>query len=159
MAKNWVISESMDTLVRNYSEKVIENGKEVWKETAAPLVMDLDALVISVRFSTLDEVEKMCFINGLKQKLDDTTARSKDMTLSDTEKREIQSEMWIRLTEERKWNAESKTKGPRSESTPLKVVVPEFLKLGLSPEKIAGLLGKKLEVIQKFIASGMEDEE
>lgn len=161
MAKNWVVSEDMATLTRNYSEKYLnkETLKEEWRKTAEPLVFELDALVISTDFQALDEVEKLCFINGLKQKLDDTTARSKDMTLSDPEKREIQEAMWLRLVEDRKWNAESKTKGPRSESVGLKLVVPEFLKLGLSAEKIAGVMKKPVEVIRKFIETGVDDSE
>lgn len=161
MAKNWVISEKMDSLTRNYTEKYLnkETLKEEWRETAPSLVLELDALVISVDFQSLDEVEKLCFINGLKQKMDDTTARSKDMTLTDPEKREIQEAMWLRLVEDRKWNAESKTKGPRSESVGLKLVVPEFLKLGWSAEKIAGVMQKKVEVVKKFIATGIDDSE
>ena len=160
MAKNWVVNEEMTILTRNYSEKFLTKDlKEEWRETASPLVCELDALVISVDFQTLDEVEKLCFINGLKQKLDDVTARSKEQALTDPEKREIQEALWTRLCEDRKWNAEGKARGPRSESVGLKLVVPEFLRLGLSVLKIAGLLGKPVEVIQKFIETGVDDSE
>ena len=159
MAKNWVYDKAAKTLTRNYSEKVIDKntGKESIKETASPLVCEMEALYISVNFRDFDEVEEWTAVNGLKQKLDDCTARSKDMTLTDPEKREIQEELWLRLCESRKWNSEGK-KGPKSESVGLKLVVPEFLALGWSAEKIAKVMQKPVDVIKKFIATGEEED-
>lgn len=160
MAKNWEYDKVTKVLTRTYSEKFLNKElKEEWRETAQPLICEMDALYISCDFHSFDEVEELMAVNGLKQKLDDTTARSKEMTLTDQEKREIQEALWTRLCEDRKWNAEGKARGPRSESVGLKVVVPEFLRLGLSVLKIAGLLGKPVEVIQKFIETGVDDSE
>lgn len=62
------------------------------------------------KFERLEDVEKLCVLNGLKQKLADKVAASKELQLSMTEKLAIIDETWKRLTTERQWNKPSEGK-------------------------------------------------
>jgi hypothetical protein len=155
MAKNWEIKDGSSLLIRSYTEKQIKEGKEVQVKVCADLVMDLTDLF--PEFLSFDEVQRNCVINGLKQKLDDAIARSKDQSLTEAEKREVQEALWLRISAERKWNAEGKETGSRGPSVSLALIVPPLLKAGYTAESLAKLTGKKLEVVQKFIETGEEE--
>ena len=155
MAKNWAYNEKDLTLTRNYYTKD-ENGDSV--EACQGLVIDLDQLFPT--FGEFDEVQQNVVINGMKQKLDDAIARSKNMALSEPEKREVQEALATRILLERKWNMEGKAGGPRGPSVGLKVSVQPLYdmfteKFGLSEEeaiqKIADTFKKSPEQIQEFI--------
>jgi hypothetical protein len=156
MAKNWEVIEGEDTslLVRSYKVKVIDGQKETWEEAAEDLTMNLDDLFTG--FKALDEVQQAVVINGLKQKLDDAVARSKDQALTEKEKREVQEALWERIAKDRKWNMEAKATGPRGPSVSLATIVPTLAEAGFSADVIAKMTGKTVEVIQKFIETGEE---
>ena len=160
MAKNWMFKNEENALVRTYSEKGIDEktGKVIYTEVGESLYMALTE--IFPLFQSYSDVQKQMILNGLRQKMDDSIARSKDMTLSEKEKREVQSSLWDRISVDGIWN--EKKKGERKErgaSVSLSLVVPEFLKLGMSARKIAELLGKKQEIIEKFMRDGVDAEE
>jgi len=157
MAKNWEYNKESMTLIRNYTEKVIDEvtKEKVDVEVCASLGMRL--LDLFGNWESLDEVQQAVVINGLKQKLDDATARSKDEKLTEEEKREVQKTLWLRISEERKWNTEGKEKAERGPSVPLKTVVPALQEAGFGVEVIAKMLNKSLEVVQRFVETGEEE--
>lgn len=148
MAKNWDFKEETGTLVRNY------NLKEIMEESGKVEIILMDKLEFSLialfeDFLTLDEVQKSCIINGIKQKMDDSVARSKEEKLTLEEMKEIHEKLWERITIERKWNME-KEGGKRAGSVSLKLVLPILLKAGMSIEDIAKECKKNVEEIIKM---------
>jgi hypothetical protein len=168
MAKNWTYNEETHVLTRTYMQKVVnkETGKETQVEAAEALEMALDDLFPNMDWAQADEVEVGLAVNGTKQKMDDAIAKSKDEKLTEAEKRDVQSALLDRLQNQRKWNMEGKAGGTRGPAVPLKISVPPlleaFIKLGMSQEeaeqKLAKAFGKSLEVIQKFIETGEEED-
>jgi hypothetical protein len=160
MAKNWTYNEETRTLTRTYTEKVVdkETGKETQVEAAPALEMALDDLFPNMNWERADEVEFGLAINGTKQKMDDAVARSKDEKLMEAEKRDVQSVLLERLQVERKWNMEGKAGGSRGPSVSLKIAVPPLVEAGFTADGIAKMFGKSLEIIQKFIETGEEEE-
>jgi len=142
MAKNWRIEE--DTLTRAYEGDVM------------PLVIKPSLLFED--FEEMESVQKACIINGLKQKLDDSIARSKDMKLTEKEKREVQEALWLRISGDREWNM-AKAGGTRAPSVTLKVIIPALIETGMDAEKIAATIEKPLEVVEKFMEEYEEVEE
>ncbi len=134
MAKNWKIEE--DTLTRAYEGDV------------TPLVVKPSLLFED--FEEMESVQKACVINGLKQKLDDSIARSKDMKLTEVEKREVQEALWLRISTEREWNM-AKTTGPRGPAVSYKLIVPNLQAAGLNAEAIAKTLSTTVERITPFL--------
>lgn len=159
MAKNWTYNEETRTLTRSYTEKQIDpnTGKETQAEAAPSLEMDMELLFPNMDWENADEVEINGMVNGIKQKMDDATARSKDEKLTEVEKRDVQSELLDRLQNARKWNMEGKAGGSRGPSVSLKIAVPPLVEAGFTADGIAKMFGKSLEVIQKFIETGEED--
>ena len=132
MAKNWnYTTEDKGILVRAY------------KDETKSLMMDLTELY--PEFVDFDEPQELYIVNGVKQKLDDAIARSKDVKLSEKEKREIQEAIWIRATVDRKYNAEGKERG---QMVGLAVAVRILRKTGMTDEEIAKETKKSLESIQ-----------
>lgn len=68
------------------------------------LTFDINEFWKSSKFERLEDVEKLAVWNGLKQKMADKTAVSKELQLSTKEKFDIVSETWKRLCDERRWN-------------------------------------------------------
>jgi len=151
MAKNWTL-EVGTVLVRRYQVKNIETEK--YEEVEPQL--DLEMIDLFPEFKDMTDCQQQCILNGVKQKMDDSIARSKDMTLTEGEKRQIQEDLWNQILSG-EWNKKEKKTGERGESVSLKLVVPALLAGGLSAEGIATMLKKKLEVIQKFIETGEEN--
>jgi len=136
MAKNWIYSnEAKGILTRSY------------KEETSSLVMEL--IELYPEFMDFDDAQEMAIVNGIKQKLDDAIARSKDMTLSEEEKREIQETIWLRMSIERKYNTEGKKE--KGKQVPLNKAVLALREAGLSAEAIAQTFGKTVEDIQAII--------
>lgn len=100
-------------------------------------------------FAELEEVEKLCIVNGLKQKLADKVAVKKDEKLTPQERRDAMEELWTQLCEERLWN--KKGAGKKAGMVGLKKIVVGFASQGLSAEAIALALGKEIEEIQKYM--------
>ena len=145
MAKNWIIDK--EKMVRTYADGVKN------------LTVNPGALFDD--FAGMETVKQQIIINGLQQKLDDTIARSKDMQLTEAEKREAQSALWDRLYVDREWNMPSAEKGPRGPSVSLANLIPainEFVKLGWTIEAIAGMLGKPADLIARYVNDGKEEE-
>jgi hypothetical protein len=158
MSKNWTYDNSAKVLTRTYTTKVVnkETGKEEVLTLADPLMVEMNALYISVSFDDFDEVEELTAVNGIKQKLDDAIARSKDMTLAGAEQREVQEELYNRMAVDRKWNLEGKERGLKGPSVSLAVAVPPLLAAGFTVESIAKMFGKTVEVIEKVLKTGKE---
>lgn len=141
MAKNWTI-EAMD-MTRTYKDEV------------PMLVINLELLFPEIE--DMDEAQQGTISNGVKQKLDDSIARSKEEKLTEVEKREVQSALWDRLKDDRKWNME-KTGGVRGPSVSLKTLIPALNAAGMTAEQMAAIVSKPLEVIEKFLKTGIEEE-
>jgi len=134
MAKNWTISG--EVMVRVYTD-------------ATP---DLE-IILSELFPDIEEMEDVqvsTIVNGVKQKLDDCIARSKDMKLTEAEKRDVQSTLWTRISEEREWNMPKAT-GARGPAVSYKVVIPALEASGLDAATIAATLGTTLERVLPFM--------
>jgi len=142
MAKNWTYIEEEGILLRNY------------KDDVESLEIDMDRLFPG--WLEFEKVQKQVVINGMKQKLDDAIARSKDQALTEKEKAEVQYTLAERILHEREYNMPSQA-GTRGPSVSLAIVVPAFAKKGMSAEAIAETLGKPLEVIQKYISESEEE--
>lgn len=141
MAKNWMIEKSR--MVRKYAGETLD------------LVIDLEDLFPGID-EDYDEAQVGAILNGVKQKLDDTIARSKDMKLTEAEKREAQEALWNRLSTERKWNMPKQAKGPRGPAVSYKVIVPALEDSGLDVEAIAATLSTTVERVQPFMTKKEE---
>lgn len=111
-------------------------------------------------FLDMDEVECNVILNGVKQKIADTIARSKEEALTEAEKREAQLTLWERLTKDREWNLPKVggTRGPSVTLTNLIPAINEFLKMGFTVEKIAGLISKPVDLVQRYVDEAKVDE-
>jgi hypothetical protein len=148
MAKNWTINEETGEMVRTYADKKVED-------------LTIKMPEIYPMWAEFDEVQKCNAINGTKQKMDDYIARTKEEKLTEAEKRTEQSALWERLTVERKWNATAKG-GTRGPSVSLKALIPainEFIQMGYSIEKIAGLIGKPVDLVKRYVEDDETTEE
>jgi hypothetical protein len=123
-------------------------------DSPVALTQTFDVVEIFPEWDTLTDVQQKVVLNGLKQKLADSVAVSKDAKLTPKERSEAIAELWGRLLEG-EWNrkAEAGTRGP---SVSLKTLVPALVMAGLTPEAIAAATGKSLEAITKFIETGEE---
>ncbi len=136
MGRNWTVNGSVMT--RSYKDETLD------------LTIDLEELFPGIEDGDYDEAQTGAIVNGVKQKLDDSIARSKDMKLSEAEKREVQEALWLRLSKERKWNA-PKTTGARGPAVSYKVVIPALEASGLDIETIAATLGTTIERVKPFL--------
>lgn len=136
MAKNWELNKEDGILTRNYKDEV----------ESFPIHLP----VLFKDFLEMELVQQNTIINGLKQKLDDCIARSKDCSLTEVEKRTEQARLWKRISLEREWNLakEGKVRGP---SVSLKVLVSPLVKAGLSLEQISEVTEKPVEMIREFL--------
>lgn len=150
MAKNWTYDKETGTLTRSYTTKV--DDKVV--PTAEPLNMDM--AILFEDWDAYDNVQQQVIINGLKQKLDDAIARSKDQKLTDKEKRDVQGTLASRIFEDREWNMPSQA-GTRGPSVSLAKVVPAMAEAGMDTKAIAQALGKTEEVVKQYIGEVEED--
>jgi len=123
----WKLSEDMTVLTLETSIKTIQfNILDFFK---------------SVKWERLEQVEKLAVINGLKQKLSDKTAASKELQLSLKEKLDVIEAAWKQLTEGRMWNKPSegrKAAVSKIDSALGKATLEELammLKLGLVDQK------------------------
>jgi hypothetical protein len=147
MAKNWTINEETGVMERAYGDG----------QPALTVSMD----TIYPMWTEFNEVQKCNAINGLKQKMDDFITRSKDEKLNEKEKREQHLLLWERLTVEQKWNATTKG-GTRGPSVSLKALIPainEFIQMGYSIEKIAGLIDKPVDLVKRYVEDDETTEE
>ncbi|MCK5015650.1 MAG: hypothetical protein KAS32_01145 [Candidatus Peribacteraceae bacterium] len=142
MAKNWTIEE--DYMIRTYADEAVDT-----------LDIALDKLF--PEFEDLEKVQQACIVNGIKQKLDDSTARSKDMKLTEAEKRAVQEELWTRISVEKEWNMPKQT-GSRGPTVSYKVIVPALEASGLDVEAIAVTLSTTVERVQPFISVTEKEE-
>ena len=153
MAKNWEVKED-GSMTRRYLVKKIDGDKEVWVEAEKPLTFFLYDLFPT--YMEMEPVQQSCICNGMKQKLDDAVARSRDMALTEKEKQQEQASLLEQIISRREWNSASK-KAEKAPSVGLKLVVPVLLKLGLSVEQISQQLGKSQEAVQRFVETGEEN--
>jgi len=124
----WKVSEDMSymTLEASNGRNMTFTFTDFWK---------------TGKWERLEDVEKLCVINGLKQKLVDKIAASKDLQLSIDEKFKIIEETWKRLCENRQWNkpsegrkaAVSKIDSALSKASEAELAM--MLKLGLIDQK------------------------
>ena len=114
-----------------------------------------DLTVLFEEFCTMEPVQQRVIVNGLKQRLADTTARTKDAKLSESEKREVQDALWQRMSVEREYLMPSEG-GQRGPSVSLKTLVPALIQAGLDEAAIAAATGKTVEQIKKFLETGEE---
>lgn len=145
MARNWSYDEKKGVLTRSYEGGVMD------------LTCKLEDLFPGFP-EDFDEAQQGTIFNGVKQKLDDSIARPKELKLSEVEKRTEQEALWLRLTVDRKWNMEGAGVKQRGPSVSLKTLVPALQAAGLNAQAIALATGKSLDVIQKFIETGVEEE-
>jgi len=134
MAKLWTVVEGVMTRV--YKDEEVKD-------------LTINLVDLFPEFMDFDNAQKGCVVNGVKQKLSDTIARSKDMALTEAEKRTAQEALWLRNSVDRLWNLE-KTGGKR-ETVSYKALLPavrSFRDLGYNTEKTAGLLSLPLEVVE-----------
>lgn len=145
MAKNWNINEETGLMTRLYTDDVEE------------LTVDLTLLFPDNGDGILvEDVQRACVINGMKQKLDDSIARSKDMKLTEAEKRVVQAELWNRISVEREWNMPKAT-GARGPAVSYKVIIPALEESGLDAEAIALTLNTTLERVIPFMKPSEEE--
>ena len=146
MAKRaWTVEEKTLVLVRSFGE---DSGVESSR-------FDPRSFWTSVHFDELEEVEKLCIINGLKQKLADKVAVKKDEKLTPAEQKEAMDELWKQLCEERLWNVKGGG-GKRTGMVGLKKIVVGFAGQGMSAEVIAMALGKEVEEVEKYMPKAEE---
>lgn len=140
MAKNWTISE--DVMTRMYLDETPD------------LVVTLSDLFPEIE--TWEAVQVSTAVNGIKQKLDDCIARSKDAKLTEAEKRDCQLTLWTRIWEEREWNMPKAT-GARGPAVSYKVIIPALEESGLDAEAIALTLNTTLERVTPFMKPSEEE--
>lgn len=99
---NWTLNETMDVLTCSFDD-ILEHTPD--------LVCNLREFFKSVKWERLEDVEKLALVNGIKQKLADKTAASKDLAMSAKEKRAVMAATWERLCNERLWNAKAEPRG------------------------------------------------
>lgn len=136
MAKNWNYENGM--LVRNFSEK---------KSEVVEFTIEMELKGLFEEFAEFEEVQQLCIVNGLKQKIDDNLARPKELALTVTEQYTETVDLWKQLIEGRKWNKTERAGSGKGESVSLKLIVDPLRKAGLSEEAIRGVLlstGKKM---------------
>jgi len=80
-------------------------------EHTPEIVFNLRDFFKSVKWERLEDVEKAALANGIKQKLADKTAASKDLAMSAKEKRAVMAATWERLCNKRLWNAPAQARG------------------------------------------------
>ena len=137
MAKLWNEEKvGSGTLVRCYSDDVKD------------LVIDINDLFED--FYMLEVVQRATIINGLKQKIADSIARSKDAKLTEAEKRDVQETLWLRISVDKEWNMPKAT-GARGPAVSYKVIIPALEASGLDAEVIAATLSTTLERVQPFM--------
>lgn len=105
-----------------------------------------------------DEAEFGCIVNGVKQKLADTIARSKDEKLTEQEKRDAQEALWTRMSVERKWNMPKQGGGVRGPAVSYKVIVPALEGSGLDITAIAATLSTTEERVAPFMSDYVKPE-
>jgi hypothetical protein len=141
MAKLWTTKDGVMT--------------RMYKDDVDDLTIDLHDLFPD--FDAYDAAQQGCILNGEKQKLSDTIARSKDMTLTEAEKRAEQEALWTRNSVDRLWNME-KTTGVRGPSVSYKTIVPALEASGLSVDVIAATLSTTVERVQPFMTVTEDNE-
>jgi len=99
---SWTLSEDMSVLTCAFDD-VLEHTPD--------LVCNLREFFKSVKWERLEDVEKLALVNGIKQKLADKTAASKDLAMSAKEKRAVMAATWERLCNKRLWNAPAQARG------------------------------------------------
>ena len=62
-----------------------------------------DMVELFDNFNKLEEVQQLTIVNGVKQKLADSCARSKDEKLTPAERTEQMAKIWKRMVVDRKW--------------------------------------------------------
>ncbi len=145
MAKNWSVNkENRSEMTRKYSDETKD------------LLIDL--IVLFPGIDEYDDAQYGAVMNGVKQKLDDSIARSKDCKLTEAEKREVQEALWNRLSVDRKWNM-PKGESKRGPSVSLKNLIPALNAAGLDAAAMAKIINKPVEVIEKFLETGKEETE
>lgn len=144
MAKNWSIKKD-GVMTRVYKDDII--------------ALTIKPAILFLEFNDMDKAQQGTIINGIKQKLDDSIARSKDMKLTEVEKREVQEALWERLSVERKWSIPKAATGPRGPSVNLSVIIPALQAAGFDNKKIAKTIEKPLSVVEAFITKQEEKEE
>lgn len=104
-------------------------------------------------WSTFDKVQKLCVANGLKQKLVDKTARSKDQggPMTATERKQTVEAMWEQLTVEKLWTKAAEGSGARGPMASLIPLVKNAVGMGMTAEEIVQLTSKPLEQIQTIM--------
>ena len=142
MANNWTIDRYVMT--------------RVYTDTTTDLTINLSDLFTEIE--DMEEVQVSTVVNGIKQKIDDTIARSKDMKLTEAEKRVEQEALWNRISIEREWNMTKKASGPRETVSYAKLIpaVRDFKELGYDAEKTAGLLCLPLDIVERVYAEEKE---
>lgn len=134
MAKKlWTLDLDNGTLTREYQDGVKE--------------LELDMANLFEDFLDYEVVQQMTIVNGVKQKIADTVATSKDMKLTEGEKRERQETLWTRMTVEREWNLPSAGRVP---GISYKKLIPGLREQGMSDETIAEFLSVDEDVVAQF---------
>jgi len=119
------------------------------------LTQTFDAAEIFPQWTELTDVQQKVIVNGLKQKLADSVAVSKDAKMNASERHDSIAELWERLLDG-EWNRKGET-GARGPSVSLKLLVPSLVAAGFDAQAIASMTGKNKEVIEKFLATGQEE--
>lgn len=110
---------------------------------------DLTLLIGS--WSALDEIQRFYIAYGVKQKLSDKCAATKDQTFTEVEKIARMKELYNFTVKERKLPKSEKDGGVKGPKAALGTVVKNGLEMGLTVDQIAMLTGKSAEVIARVI--------
>jgi hypothetical protein len=99
---------------------------------------EYDVKVIFPEWDEMTDIQKHCVYTGLKPKLEDTTAESKDMKQTPAERYAKISNMWNRLTVDEVWSLKSGERDtPQKRLAGMKII-------SASMAKAAILLGMKV---------------
>lgn len=109
-------------------------------------------------FLKYDEAQRGTIINGIKQKLEDKCAKSKDEKLSEAEKRVVHDTTWRLLSVDRKWNVKERAeKAPAVTLTVLERAILPMIDKGFDVEQISMLLTIPLERVKEIYNDSIEE--
>ncbi|MHA1481875.1 MAG: hypothetical protein ACTSQA_00370 [Candidatus Heimdallarchaeaceae archaeon] len=155
MAKLWSSDITTGIMTRNYKNTTVET-------------LNIDAALLFPNWLTMNDCQKQCVFNGLKQKIDDAIARTRQEKLTDKEAREVQETVANRILappdgEEPKWN--SGVKGGRKTTSVgrnlLLASVKPLMATGVytTAESIQKVIHVPVELIQKEMDREVEEGE
>ena len=113
---------------------------------AANKVSEYDLKDIFPDWAELTDIQKHCIYTGVKPKLEDSTAKGKELKQTPLERYAAISNMWDRLTVDEVWT----TKREREESVQKKLSNMKVISVSMA--KAAPLLGLKVDPAAKIMA-------